>query len=73
MLHMLRQLCDRWLRSGGVERARAAFCASSLGRQLARNRETVRDALAWFGWGLAGALVLVASWELGGFAVLVGP
>jgi hypothetical protein len=72
MLQTLRQLYDQGWHGEAIERARAVFRASPLVREIARNREAARDAVAWFGWGLAGSVVLFAAWELGGFAVLVG-
>ena len=69
---MLRQVYDESSRSEAVERACSALRAAPLVGRLARDREAVGDALAWCGWVLAGGVVLFASWELGGFAVLVG-
>jgi hypothetical protein len=72
MLQTLRQLYDRGLHSAAVARARAALSASPLVVTLVRNREAVSDAAGWCGWVLAGGVVLFASWELGGFGVLIG-
>jgi len=55
-----------------IERVRAALAGSALVRKLVRRRQTVIDAAGWCGWVLAGGTVLFASWELGGFSVLLG-
>lgn len=62
---------DQGLHRKAVERARAALHASSFGRKLARNREAISETLGWFGWAAGACIVLLASWELGGFAVLL--
>jgi hypothetical protein len=72
MLQTLRQLYDQGLHSAAVGRALALLSASPLIGKLVRNREAVSDAAGWCGWVLAGGVVLFASWELGGFGVLVG-
>jgi hypothetical protein len=58
---------------GHLQRLPAALRSSRVARKLVRNRRRVADALAWCGWVLAGGVVLFAAWELGGFAVLLGP
>lgn len=69
--HLYGRVYDQGLRWKAFERARAALCASPLGRKLARNREAVSETLGWCGWAVGACIVLIASWELGGFAALV--
>jgi hypothetical protein len=75
MLQTLRQLYgqvyDHGVHWKAFERARAGLYAFPLGRKLARNREVVSETLGWFGWAVGACMVLIAAWELGGFAVLV--
>ena len=69
--HLYGQVHDKGLHWKAFERARAALCASRLARKLARNREAVSETLGWCGWAVGASIVLLASWEIGGFAVLV--
>ncbi len=72
LLQTFRHLCDRRFQREAIERARASLRASPLVRKVCGDREAVRDALGWLGWALAGALLLLAAWRIGGFGVLVG-
>lgn len=69
--HLYGQAYGQGLRWKAFERTRAALRATPLARKLARNREAVRETLGWCGWAVGACMVLIASWELGGFAVLV--
>jgi hypothetical protein len=69
--HLYEQVYDQGLHWKAFERTRAALYASTLARKLARNREAVSETLGWCGWAVGACIVLIASWELGGFAVLV--
>ena len=69
--HLHGQVHDKGLHWKAFERTRTALRASPLARKVARNREAVRETLGWCGWAVGACIVLIASWELGGFAVLV--
>jgi len=72
MLQAVRHRHQISFRGRPIERVRAALAGSPLVRGLVRRRQAVTDALGWCGWVLAGGAALFASWELGGFSVLLG-
>jgi hypothetical protein len=69
--HLYGQVYDEGFQWKAIERARAALCASPLACKLASNREAISETLGWCGWAVGACVVLAASWEIGGFAVLI--